>query len=65
MLIQSWKGEKNRPLMVRRNCKCRTCQRAGKGKGVGFLSWSDHKGNGFTLWLKREEDYQALVKQLG
>lgn len=65
MKIETWiEGERNRPLTIRRNCPCGVCRISGAGKGVGFLTWSDANGNGFTLWFDREEDYRELAKQL-
>ena len=57
------KGEKNRLLSVYRPCSCGTC--SGLTKGVGYLSYSDEKGRGFTLWLENEVAFMRLRKALG
>jgi hypothetical protein len=51
-------GEKNRQLAVYRPCPCGTCSIA--RKGIGYLSFSDAKGEGFTIWLANEEVFERL-----
>lgn len=53
-----WKGEANRQFGAYRPCKCGVCSR--DRKGVGYLSFSDANGNGFTIWIKREKIFQRL-----
>jgi len=57
----NWKGEKNRPLQVRRPCPCGCDLRDGY-HGVGYLTGSDEEGNGFTIWIESEEVFQRLKK---
>jgi len=66
--IITWVGEKNRPKMVRRSCPCGTCQASKNSyapNSVGYLSWSDADGNGTTVWINSEENYQTLKKKFG
>lgn len=56
-----WTGEKNRSLSLRRPCKCGCDKRAGI-TGVGYLTASDHNGNGFTLWLTDEITFKTLER---
>jgi hypothetical protein len=51
-------GERNRQLSVYRPCPCGTCSSI--RRGVGYLSFSDMKGRGFTVWLENEEVFQRL-----
>lgn len=53
-------GEIGRPLRARRPCYC-GCD----GSGVGYLSTSDERGNGITLWFKTEAEYQAAHAMYG
>ena len=55
-----WKGEKNRPLGVYRPCSC-GCDDA--ANGVGYLSGSDSKGNGFTIWIENEKNFLQISNQ--
>ncbi|HYM78781.1 MAG TPA: HNH endonuclease [Candidatus Dormibacteraeota bacterium] len=54
----AWNGERNRPLDVYRPCPCGIC--SGNRKGVGYLSCSDAKGHGFTVWIQSEEIFRRL-----
>lgn len=47
-----WKGERNRQLGVYRPCRCRVCSK--NRRGVGYLSFSDGNGSGFTVWIENE-----------
>lgn len=55
-------GERNRELDVYRPCSCGTCSRG--RKGVGYLSYADGKGQGFSIWLEEEEVYRRLETAL-
>jgi hypothetical protein len=56
-------GEKNRQLSVYRPCPCAACSK--NCKGVGYLSFSDASGRGFTIWLEDERVFRALKSALG
>lgn len=61
-----WIGEKHRPLQVVRPCRCRCEDRDGH-RGVGYITGSNARGHGFTLWLKDERVFrlaQELVEAL-
>lgn len=51
-------AERNRRLDVYRPCPCGTCSVC--RRGVGYLSFSDDRGNGFTVWLQDEEVFDRL-----
>jgi hypothetical protein len=53
-----WAGERNRKLGVYRPCPCRTCTE--DPHGVGYLSSSDAKGHGFTVWIDSETVFRRL-----
>jgi hypothetical protein len=55
-------GERNRQLDVYRPCPCGTCSRT--CKGIGYLSFSDSAGRGFTIWIENEEVFQRLTSAL-
>jgi hypothetical protein len=55
-------GERNRQLSVYRPCPCGTCTSV--RKGVGYLSFSDTHGRGFSIWLENEEVFQRLSRAL-
>jgi hypothetical protein len=57
------RGEMNRQLTVYRPCTCGTCSAV--RQGVGYLSFSDSHGRGFTVWLENEEVFQRLRRALG
>lgn len=59
----TWKGEENRPLSLYRPCAC-GCDERGGYKGVGYLTGSDKKGKGFTLWIEDEPVFQAVKAAL-
>jgi len=58
-----WHGEENRAFMLYRPCHCGCDERDGK-KGVGYLTASDKKGNGFTIWLENEAVFQTMLSIL-
>jgi hypothetical protein len=58
-----WRGEKNRLLDAYRPCPCGTCSQS--RRGIGYLSSSDAKGRGFTVWIENEEVFQRLSRALG
>ena len=60
MRFWTWNGAKDRELRVWRPCSC-GCD----GAGIGYLSGSNAKGEGFTLWLKTEVQFQALRAVFG
>lgn len=53
-----WTGERDRPLGLYRPCRCNVCSR--NRKGVGYLSFSDASGHGFTVWITDEKVFQRL-----
>jgi hypothetical protein len=53
-----WDGERNRPLGVYRGCSCGVCSK--NRKGVGYLSFSDDNGRGFTVWISDEKVFWRL-----
>jgi len=57
-----WKGEANRKVNAYRSCSCGCDDRGGR-KGVGYISGSDDQGYGFTIWIRNESTFQALVKE--
>ena len=57
-----WNGERNRRLDVYRPCPCGVC--SGNCKGVGYLSYSDSRGRGFTVWIQSEEIFRRLNRVL-
>jgi len=58
-----WTGEENRPFGLRRPCECGCDFREGI-KGIGYLTYSDSEGNGFTIWIETEEVYQRLAQAM-
>lgn len=62
--VKRWKGEVNRAFRLQRPCSCGCDQRSGD-KGVGYLTGSDSKGNGFTLWITDEKVFQVMRKSMG
>lgn len=57
-----WSGEKSRRIGLYRLCPCVTCQR--DPLGVGYLSASDSRGNGFTIWIKKEALFRVIQRSL-
>lgn len=57
-----WNGERNRQLDVYRPCPCGVCSK--NQIGVGYLSSSDAKGRGFTIWIVNEEVFRRLRRAL-
>ncbi len=55
-----WSGEKERELALSRPCSCGCDERDGF-KGVGYLTGSNEKGEGFTIWLEDEAVFQAVA----
>lgn len=55
-------GERNRQLSVYRPCPCGTC--SSTRKGVGYLSYSDANGRGFTVWIEDEKVFRRLKSAL-
>jgi hypothetical protein len=53
-----WDGERNRQLDVYRACRCGVCSKS--RKGVGYLSFSDASGRGFTIWIEDEKVFRRL-----
>jgi len=53
-----WNGEKNRQLDVYRACPCGVCSK--NREGVGYLSFSDANGRGFTIWIEDENVFRRL-----
>lgn len=50
-----------RPLMLRRACNC-GCDNRDGDKGAGYITGADGKGSFFTVWLEKEETFQAAKK---
>jgi hypothetical protein len=57
-----WNSERNREFNVYRPCSCGTCSAV--RRGVGFLSGSDAKGRGFTVWIRDEGVFLRLQEAL-
>jgi len=57
--LDTWRGEKSRQLRLSRPCKC-GCDYRGGNTGAGYLTASDDHGDGFTLWIESEDDYQII-----
>lgn len=57
-----WGGEKNRPFGLYRPCPCGVCSKS--ARGVGFLSWSNRAGQGFTIWITDEGVFRRLRQAL-
>jgi hypothetical protein len=57
-----WKGERNRQLAVYRQCQCNVCSKS--SRGVGYLSFSDANGDGFTVWIEDEIVFRRLKTAL-
>lgn len=57
-----WKGERNRQLATYRSCQCNVCSKS--SRGVGYLSFSDGNGNGFTVWIEDEKVFRRLKNAL-
>lgn len=55
-------GEANRPLGAYRVCPCGVCERS--QNGVGYLSYSDAHGKGFTIWIQDERVFEMLEDAL-
>jgi hypothetical protein len=55
-------GEANRPLGAYRVCSCGVCERS--QNGVGYLSYSDAHGKGFTIWIQDERVFEMLEDAL-
>jgi len=53
-----WRGERNRQLDVYRACPCSVCSKS--REGVGYLSFSDASGRGFTIWIEDEKVFRRL-----
>jgi hypothetical protein len=60
----TWKGEKGRALQVCRPCSCGCDERDGF-KGVGYVTGSNAKGNGFTIWIENDEVFNNISAVLG
>lgn len=56
-----WKGDPGRTPRVQRPCDC-GCDLRDGAKGVGYLTGSDDKGNGFSLWITDEKVYKVMEK---
>lgn len=57
-----WNGERDRKLGAYRPCPCGICSKS--RKGVGYLSFSDANGRGFTIWLESETVFRSLRNAL-
>ena len=58
----AWTGETNRQLNVYRACPCEVCSK--NRKGVGYLSFSDVNGRGFTIWIESEKIFRNLKRAI-
>ena len=58
----TWDGERDRNLSVYRPCSCGVCRE--NRKGVGYLSFSDANGRGFTIWIENEQVFRRLSRAL-
>jgi hypothetical protein len=58
----AWSGERSRPLNAYRPCPCGVCSKG--RKGVGYLSFSNANGRGFTVWLEDETVFRRLRRAL-
>ena len=58
----TWFGERNRPMDVYRPCPCGICSK--NRRGVGYLSFSDGEGHGFTVWIEKESVFERLKHAL-
>jgi len=54
-----WEGEENRELFLHRPCSC-GCDTRDGDHGVGYLTGSNSKGEGLTIWIESEEVFQRL-----
>ena len=64
--ITLWGGPdtaKSRPVRAQRPCSCGCDER--KGPIVGYISGSDKKGNGLTIYAPDEATYQRFVAVFG
>jgi hypothetical protein len=64
--IALWGGPdcaKDRPLTAQRPCSCGCDER--DGPVVGYVSGSDAKGNGITIFAPDEDTYQRFVAIFG
>jgi len=61
-LVFTWNGERNRPLRAYRPCTCNVCSRG--RMGVGYISWSDADGQGFTVWIESEGIFHMMERAL-
>lgn len=64
----TWSGDKKRGLSLCRPCSC-GCDIRDKPKDwskqyIGYLTGSDAKGNGFTIWIEDEKVFKVLDKIL-
>ena len=59
-----WVGEENRRLKLYRPCPCGCDSREGE-KGVGYISGSNEKGEGVTIWIEDEEVFRRLQVLMG
>ena len=57
-----WNGERNRQLNAYRPCSCGVCSKG--RKGVGYLSFSNANGRGFTIWIEDERVFRRLRRAL-
>lgn len=55
-------GERSRQLGLYRPCPCGTCSKG--RKGVGYLSFSDARGSGLTVWLEDAQVFRRLRRAL-
>lgn len=56
------KGEKKRPLSLQRPCTCGTCRSVQPEGTVGYITGSDGRGKGFTVWIESEAVYSEVLK---
>ena len=59
----TWTGDRNRPLSLWRPCDC-GCDSRGGLKGVGYLTGSNKRGHGFTVWITDESVFKRIEKAM-
>ena len=59
----TWEGEIDRPLQLRRPCSC-GCDGRDGDVGVGYITGSDGRGRGFTVWIEDEDVYKRMEEIL-
>jgi hypothetical protein len=58
-----WKGEENREVGLYRPCSCGCGDRDPETRdAVGYISGSDEKGHGFTIFLFKDADFKTLAR---